>query len=395
VTTLTPFEPISNPMIQKFRGQGRLERCAETVNAPIKCPFSLHTLIFHVTEACNLMCRHCWQRSNAENRLRPNDSKPNRPVTPEIFSRILAEGKTLGLTAVKFTGGEPFLHSDIMAFLEIAHGHRLSVLIETNATLLDAVRVTQLSRIHPLFIAVSLDGATGPVHDRFRGCPGAFEKTMAALDSLSGTDIAVQVIMCLHEGNMHDLPAMIRLVFEHGVKSVKINPIQPLGCGGDFVHSKNAPSLVELLRLADVCRDRLAPNFSGEIIFSLPLAFRPFSEIRDHRFSICKIFQILGLLPNGHVSFCGIGNLDADAVIGDIHENSLTDIWHHAPLLCELRERLPKHLKGICSRCIFKSVCLGECRASAFYQTKDLMAPFWICQQAYELGLFPTSRIVP
>jgi SynChlorMet cassette radical SAM/SPASM protein ScmF len=354
--------------------------------------FPLRTLIFHVTASCNLMCRHCWQFSgfgetNGEH-LKKSDGVP-----PEIFDRLVHEAKGLGLEAVKFTGGEPFLHPDFMDFLEIANINNLSVIIETNGTLLDKDHVERLKTVKQLLVSVSLDGTSSYVHDRFRGHEGAFDKTLKALDLLVGGKIPVQIIMCLHRGSVDDLDDMIRLAAEHKAASIKINPIQPLGRGDDLVKSGDSFSVSTLLEFSDYCRNHMRPQFSGEVVFALPMAFRPFSEIQNKKSSVCRIFQILGLLPDGNVSFCGIGNLDASAVFGNIHDTTLTEIWNESPLLRTFRESLPWKLEGVCSLCIFKAVCLGECRASSYHQTKNLMAPFWICQEAYESGLFPTSRL--
>ena len=59
-----------------------------------------------------------------------------------------------------------------------------------------------------------------------------------------------------------------------------------------------------------------------------------------------------------------------------------------------LRERVPNRMEGICGKCILKGVCLGACRADAFVLSGSLGTPFWICQEAYEKGLFPEQRMM-
>ncbi len=296
---------------------------------------------------------------------------------------------------VKFTGGEPFLHPRIMDYLEITDREELSVNIETNGTLLDESHVEKLKNINRLFVAVSLDGAASQAHDKFRGVKGAYDRTIAALELLTRFEIPVQIIMSLHRENVNTLDDVLRLAGDLGVRSVKINPVQPLGRGRNFARQGDSLPVAELLRAAEYCLEKLCPDFAGELFFSLPLAFRPFTEIQNQQFSVCRIFHILGLMPNGDLSFCGIGNLTPSMVVGNIYKDRLADLWQKAPLLTELREHLPRELKGVCSRCILKASCLGECRAMAYEQTGDLMGTYWICQQAYEAGLFPESRLAP
>jgi len=354
----------------------------------------LHTLIFHVTMMCNLQCRHCWQRANLEDRHNTEDERRGI-ISPADFTRVLNESKDLGLGYVKFTGGEPFLHPYIMEYLDIADREKLSVVIETNGTLLDEDIIKKLKTINHLFISVSLDGATAKVHDRFRGVEGIFDQTLATLEILNRFAIPVQIIMCLHQENVQELDDMVRLAAELGAQSVKINPVQPIGRGQDFTQGGYALSVMELLQIADYCQKSLSLKFPGRLFFSLPIVFRPFTAIRDQRFAVCRILQILGLLPNGDISFCGVGNIDDSTVFGNIYKDNLAELWHKAPFLLKLREHLPHALKGVCSRCIVKTVCLGECRAMAYEQTGDLMGPYWICQEAYDAGLFPASRLIP
>lgn len=307
----------------------------------------------------------------------------------------MREGREIGLSCVKFTGGEPFLHPDIMRYIEVTDRENLAVVIETNGTLLDEKEIGALRRVKRLMVTVSLDGATARIHDRFRGVEGAFERSVAALERLAGSNISTQIILSLFRDNADDLEALVGLGTRLGVASIKINPIQPSGRGQDLSRRGETLTVSELLKLCAHCREELARNFPGDLFFSVPVAFRPFAEIRDRRFSVCRIFQILGLMPNGDISFCGVGNIDESMVFGNIYKDRLADLWRGAPFLLDLRERLPGALKGVCARCILKGACLGECRATAYESEGDLMAAFWLCQQAYDAGLFPQSRLCP
>lgn len=355
---------------------------------------SLNTLIFHVTGLCNLRCRHCWQSADIGESLKREDEKLGI-VSPGDLEYVLRKAKPLGLNCVKFTGGEPFLHPRIMEYLEVADREGLSVGIETNGTLIEEERVKQLQEIKQLFVAVSLDGASAQIHDRFRGVAGTYNRTMAAIERMTRANISVQIIMSLYRENVNSLRDVVRLANNYDVQSVKINPVQPMGRGRDLAGQGDALPVAELLQVAEHCRDQLRSEFRGELNLSLPLAFRPFNEIQYQRFSVCRIFQIMGLMPNGDLSFCGIGNIARSMVIGNIYQDNLSHLWQKAPILVELRNSLPQELKGVCGKCILSASCLGECRALAYEQTGDLMGAFWICQQAYEEGLFPESRLHP
>jgi MoaA/NifB/PqqE/SkfB family radical SAM enzyme len=71
------------------------------------------------------------------------------------------------------------------------------------------------------------------------------------------------------------------------------------------------------------------------------------------------------------------------------------EIWMKNLVLQDLRQGLPQRLDGICGHCLLKKICLGKCLAQNYYRSKSLWDPFWFCQQAYERGLFPDTRVIP
>jgi radical SAM protein with 4Fe4S-binding SPASM domain len=109
--------------------------------------------------------------------------------------------------------------------------------------------------------------------------------------------------------------------------------------------------------------------------------------------SVCGIYGILGVLANGAYALCGIGETVPDLVFGHVSKDPLADVWRDNPVLREIREGLPRRLGGICGECLMKGVCLGNCIAQNYYRSRNLWAPFWYCEEASRMGLFPSSRI--
>ncbi|MBW2609860.1 MAG: radical SAM protein [Deltaproteobacteria bacterium] len=339
-------------------------------------------------------CRHCWQHKRIDEDSMVPDGN-NAEIPPADLFRVIKEAKELGLYSIKFTGGEPFMNPLFIDYLNIAKNEGLRVVIETNGTLLEESHIPRLKALNLREIAISLDGANQETHDNFRQKKGAYLQTLAALKLLAKYKLPVQLIMCIHRKNKDELGDLLLLAEQYKVNSVKINPIQPMGRGQELAEKGECLPLSELLELSKYCRENLSKSFSGNLFFGLPISFRPFEEIRDRTFSVCQIFSILGLLSGGELSFCGIGHNNRELIFGNIYEDSLPDVWKGAPLLNELRQCLPKGLKGVCGRCLLKSTCLGECRAEAYERTGDLLAPHWICQEALDSNLFPTTRLLP
>jgi len=129
---------------------------------------------------CNLECVHCL-----------NASGPHapwlKPLDPATVRRALAEAEALGVREVYFTGGEPFLHSQILPLLEASLAVAPTTVL-TNGTLItetvaDALATLAARAPYSLEIRVSLDDVDEAINDRVRGA-GAWAAALAAIDRL-------------------------------------------------------------------------------------------------------------------------------------------------------------------------------------------------------------------
>jgi MoaA/NifB/PqqE/SkfB family radical SAM enzyme len=100
---------------------------------------------------------------------------------------------SLGFDQVFFTGGEPFILSDIYEMLAYSSA-RIRTSVLTNAALLRGARLERLSAIRNanLTAQVSLDGATAEQHDAYRG-RGAWEKAIEGIRLLLAAGVNVEL----------------------------------------------------------------------------------------------------------------------------------------------------------------------------------------------------------
>jgi sulfatase maturation enzyme AslB (radical SAM superfamily) len=105
----------------------------------------------------------------------------------EVRNRV-REAIPLGVKEFYFTGGEPFLHPELLEILaDTLEDGPCTVL--TNGTLFTPARIANLLRIgegsrYSLELRVSLDGWRAEDHDPIRG-PGTFARTLAGLRAAS------------------------------------------------------------------------------------------------------------------------------------------------------------------------------------------------------------------
>jgi SynChlorMet cassette radical SAM/SPASM protein ScmF len=243
-------------------------------------------------------------------------------------------------------------------------------------------------------LSVSLDSADPARHDRFRGMRGAFAGAVGGIRNLVEANMRTQIIMSLLRENVCEIEPLARLSLELGVKLLKINPVLPIGRGNELHQRKRTLSVEELLRAFRWVKEKLQPMISIPIHFSIPIAFHPLKEIMDGTCPDCAILNILGIVENGDVSFCGIQRVEQDLVMGNVARDRIETIWKSHPLLRKMRDVIPSRLEGICGRCFFKKKCMGSCLACTYYLEKKLTAPYWVCQEAFEKGLFPETRCI-
>jgi MoaA/NifB/PqqE/SkfB family radical SAM enzyme len=141
----------------------------------------LSTLWIQITGTwCNLECAHCINASGPKHPWM-------RPMRAETVRAAIAEAERLGVRDIYFTGGEPFLHRDILALLKRSLEVAPTTVL-TNGTLIDDATADALAAMaadspYSLEIRVSVDDIDAARNDRIRGI-GSWAKAVGAIRRL-------------------------------------------------------------------------------------------------------------------------------------------------------------------------------------------------------------------
>jgi len=206
--------------------------------------YPLNQIYFYLTEGCNLRCRHCWIAPKYQSE---GNSYPALDL--DLFKSIIEQGKSLGLTGVKLTGGEPLLHPHINEILEYIHTEDLRMTLETNGVLCKPEVAERMAACKDPFVSVSLDGADAETHEWVRGVPGCFDEAMEGIRNLVEARIRPQVIMTIMRHNKNQMEPVVRLAESLGAGSVKFNIVQPTARGEKMHESGEALDIEELVDL--------------------------------------------------------------------------------------------------------------------------------------------------
>ncbi|MBN1459780.1 MAG: methyltransferase domain-containing protein, partial [Armatimonadetes bacterium] len=173
-------------------------------------PHRLREVWLHVSDRCNLACRHCLVSSGPNGR---------EGMDTEALLDTVRQARDLGADTFYFTGGEPLLREDLPHVLrEITENYKATAVVLTNGTLLWGELLDRLGALprDRLFLQVSLDGSTAARNDSLRSA-GSFEGAVRGIKAARGAGIDVTVATVVLRENLADLRAIADLVHSLGV----------------------------------------------------------------------------------------------------------------------------------------------------------------------------------
>jgi len=175
---------------------------------------------------CNNYCRFCVQGDKRE-RL------PSKPEA-ELF-RALEEGRRGGAEGVVITGGEPTLHSSLVAIAVRAKslGYR-TIQVQTNGrTFCYGDLVKRLADAGVDEFGPSLHGSSARVHDWLTGASGAFLQTVSGIRNIKKLGLRVITNSVITKANYRDLPDLARLLASLGVDQFQFAFMHMTGRAGE------------------------------------------------------------------------------------------------------------------------------------------------------------------
>jgi selenobiotic family peptide radical SAM maturase len=302
---------------------------------------SLFTLQWHITQRCDLACRHCYDRSE------------RREVRLEEGLGILDQLRSFCLQhhvqgQVSFTGGNPFLHPDFMSLYREAAERGFVTAILGNPV--GSGQLEEMLEIRmPAYFQVSLEGLEEH-NDEIRG-PGHFARTLEFLHQLQEMGIPSLVMLTLTRRNMAEVIPLGRIL--NGLtEGLTFNRLSLTGEGARL----QLPEPEEFQRflaeyaqaLAEVPVLALKDNLLNGV----------FARRGRELFSGCAghgcgaAFNFLALLPDGEVHACR----KFSSPVGSLAKGTLQEIYH------DEAARRYRQGSAACRGCDLRAVC-GGCLA--------------------------------
>lgn len=323
-------------------------------------------VVFEVTQACDLACRHC--RASA----RP-ERHPEELTTQEAFA-LLEQIRAFGDPLVIFTGGDPLKRPDLFALLNRSVTLGLRTAVTPSATpLLTAEALDGFLRCGVTTVALSLDGPDAPTHDAFRGVAGSFHRTLWALDYARRIGLATQVNTTVGRHNLEGLRSIARLVGQTGAGLWSVFFLAPIGRGQaceDLSAHQYEQVFALLAEIAQTAAYAVKTTEAQHYRRFLAQRGAPAGRAvagavrRPEAVNAGKGFLFVS--HTGEVYPSGFLPIAA----GNVRRDSLVHLYRDSPLFRELRD--PSRLRGKCGRCEYRRLCGGS-RARAWALTGDYL----------------------
>jgi len=312
------------------------------------------TLQWHITEACNLTCRHCYQEPQ-----RHTPSFTELLDALEQFRRLLhhyrtTQPKQVLRAHINLTGGEPFSHPQIFHLLDRLHAHRqeFSFALLSNGSYLDSETTERLALLKPRFVQLSLEGSDS-THDAIRGA-GDHQRVCRAIRTLKQENIPVLLSFTAQQCNFREFPQVAKLGRKYGVRRVWADRFIPLGSAAREREQVLSPDETREFCTIMKQTQRSWKRFSKtEIAMHRALQFL-IGDCRPYR---CHAGgELITLMANGDLVPCRRMPL----TVGNLQHTPLLELYRTAPLLNELRAPHPQ--EHPCHPCPYSAACRGGLR---------------------------------
>ena len=325
-------------------------------------------LQWHVTERCNLRCRHCYQEGYSTPELELHDLRCIVDQFKELLDHLRRETAPRPFQGhINVTGGEPFARQDFFELLDVfaANRRHFTFGILTNGTLIDAAVAQRLQALGPRFVQVSVEGSPS-TNDAVRG-RGVYDRTVQSLAHLARAGIPTVVAFTAHGANHGEFQPVARLACASGVTRVWADRLIPSGQGADLDGAVLSPQATrEFFEQMYAARQEAVDGFCvTEVSMGRALQFlvgggTPYRCLAGE--------DLVTVQANGDLCPCR----RLPIRVGNLTETRLIELYDSSELFQALRAH--RMSKG-CEACRFAQQCRGGLRCLAYALTGDPFRP--------------------
>lgn len=171
-----------------------------------------------LTADCPQHCAYCY-----------NKKRSGHVMDTDLIKRTIADLKKMGVIWLGFTGGEPLLQKDLIDIVKSA-GQDCALKLFTTGTGLTEQLAADLQKAGLLYVSVSLDHWQEEAHDRIRGCQGAYQTALRAIDILKrtkGIHVGVSAVISKEMIRRNEVEKFLKFLIDLNLHEIWLSEAKP------------------------------------------------------------------------------------------------------------------------------------------------------------------------
>lgn len=346
---------------------------------------------WEVTKACKLSCRHC--RAKAIRSPLPGELDQKQGMA--LIDQITEFGEPY--PAMLFTGGDPLMRPDIIDL--IAHAKDLGIYTAVAASVTDMLNQEIMAEMKDLDVGVmsiSLDGSIAETHDKLRGVPGTWERSIEVLEMAHKIGLRTQINSTVMRSNLDQLADLFDIALKYHAAAWEVFFLVRTG-RGVLLENPGPEEIEDVMRFLSVAaryglpvRTSEGPHFRRVIRQDLssgdpggPLYEKLTKRLEElHGRPTQK--PLVGNGGTGDGRGVMMVTYDGDITpsgflplaLGKFPVDNIVDVYRNNSTFRDLRD--PSRLKGKCGDCDYREICGGS-RSRAYVELGDELQSDPLC----------------
>jgi len=331
--------------------------------------------LLQITERCNLHCAHCFVSAGDY-----GDTMPIEVIRNVVIPRL----KECRVISVTLTGGEPFVHPDIIEIVCLLRNANIRVGICTNGTFISKDQMETLANVGDVHINISLDGFRPESHGRFRGDKASFAKTVETIRRLKQFRLLQGLLVTPNNlAEIIEYAEICEFAIQNNATYVLMNPLSSMGRG---------VKAQKVLGASDEAMQRIR-EITSPFSNRIQVVYIRFPNDQKLPLGSCEAGNIIYVFVNGEVTICPylvfaartpqslykpeefiVGNIFKDADISD-----KLDAY-------KFHERYHLGNNSTCQNCPLNSQCGKGCPAAIIASGRRVEDPDPLCPMTNSSG---------
>ncbi len=312
----------------------------------------LNAIQFELTSRCNERCIHCYI---------PNKKKDlGQDMSFEKVKTVIDEFAEMGGLHVTLSGGEVFMHKDIIEIIKYCREKDMMITVLSNLIALKDEQIPFIKAANISLLQTSLYSMNPEIHDVITTIKGSHAKTKTAIEKLVAADIPLQISCPVMKANCKGYVDVLQYAQSLRCKA----QTDYLMMAQSDLDTRNLVNRISLEETESLLRDIIKwdRDYKESILVQRPITEQ--IDIDLERFSqqpICGAgINDCCITSNGDVYPCAGWQV---MVCGNVFKQPLREIWEKSPHFAMVRaitqgdfpECLKCEARNYCAMCLVRN----------------------------------------